>query len=610
MATTRPLRLCLAQINTTVGDLAGNADKVREAIARAREAGATVVAFPELTLCGYPAEDLLMRPQFVRDTDAVLATVAKEARDIVAVVGTVYADGDVYNSAAVCAEGGVTARYHKRYLPNYGVFDEARYFQRGAGVLVVRVNGVRLGVTICEDIWYPGGPLEEAVLEGGAEVVLNISASPYQQGKSRARERMLATRAADAVAAVAYCNLVGGQDELLFDGGSLLFDQAGELVARAPLFAEQLLFAEIDADDVFRQRLHDPRRRVDLAFGSEHARRQITHDLKIKPRAKAFRASAPAVAEPHVDAAAEVYAALVLGTRDYVEKNGFRGVVLGLSGGIDSALTATIAADALGAARVTGVSMPSRFTESRSQDDAAALASALGIRFDTVAIEPMVTAFETSLAQTFRGRTRDETEENIQARVRGTVLMALSNKFGWLVLTTGNKSELGVGYCTLYGDMAGGFAVLKDVPKTLVYDLARHVNRVAGRERIPQSTIDRPPTAELRPEQTDQDSLPPYDILDAILKAYIEEDRSIADIVADGFEARTVQRVARLVDRSEYKRRQGPPGIKISPRAFGKDRRLPITNRYREAPASPATRPARRSGRATPAPRRTRRRTP
>jgi len=574
-----PLRISLAQINPTVGDLAGNTEKILAYIERARELGVDLVVFPELVVPGYPPEDLLLKPDFVEANLACLERIAEQAQGITVVVGFVDRKDDIYNAAALLHDGRLAAVYHKIYLPNYGVFDENRYFQAGRRPLVFGLKGAVIGVNICEDIWYPAGPTEAQSL-AGAQLVVNISASPYHAGKGLARERMLATRAADDVVIVAFCNLVGGQDELVFDGGSVIFDERGELVARARQFEEDLLVVDLNPQGVCRQRLHDPRRRkeraarrgefevqrIDLA-GEESSGKK----LLLTPRQEA-----------RLEHTEEIYRALVLGTRDYVHKNGFQQVVIGLSGGIDSSLTAAIAVDALGAENVTGVFMPSRYSSQASLEDARQLATNLGIRFLIVPIDQTFQAYLNMLAEPFSDTEPDVTEENIQARIRGNILMALSNKFGWLVLTTGNKSELATGYCTLYGDMAGGFAVIKDVPKMLVYALAGHVNAQAGRQIIPQRVFDKAPTAELRPDQKDEDSLGPYRVLDPILHAYVEEDRSLGEIVALGFDEDTVRRVIRMVDRAEYKRRQAPPGVKITPRAFGKDRRVPITNRYRE----------------------------
>ncbi len=576
------LRVALAQLNLTVGDLAGNSARIIETIDEARSQGAQVVVFPELATTGYPPEDLLLKPAFVADNLARLREIATHTRDIVAIVGFVDADEDIYNAAAVLADGAWVGTYHKRYLPNYGVFDEDRYFMAGDSAPVFHFGDIPVGITICEDVWYPVGP---ATLQGiaGARLILNLNASPYTRGKWQMRETMLATRAMDNDLYFAYVNLVGGQDELVFDGGSVIFDPSGRVVARAPLFSEHLLIADLDLGAVFRSRLHDPLRRKERLLSELSADGVPRIPVAAFPVATGPRDAidGPAVAAPP-DPLAEVYGALVLGTRDYLRKNGFAKVVLGLSGGIDSALVAAIAVDALGADAVTGVSMPSRYSSGGSKDDARDLAERLGITFLTIPIEGTHAAALEMLGEVFAGTPSGLAEENLQARIRGNILMALSNKFGSLVLTTGNKSEMSVGYATIYGDMAGGFAVIKDVPKTLVFDLCRWRN-AQGREVIPFSTITKPPSAELRPDQVDTDSLPPYEVLDPILQAYVEDDKSAAEIVAGGADPELVARIIRLVDLNEYKRRQAAPGIKITARAFGRDRRLPITNRYREA---------------------------
>ncbi|MBC7226345.1 MAG: NAD+ synthase [Thermoflexales bacterium] len=575
------LRLALAQINVTVGDLDGNRERIRVWMERARAVGADIVVFPEMAVTGYPPEDLLLKPDFVEAAMDSLHSLASATYGLTAIVGCVYAVGDLYNAAAVFHDGRLAGLYFKQYLPNYGVFDEERYFRAGRENVVFVRNGITVGVSICEDIWYPGGPPEAQAFQAGAEVLINISASPYHMGKGRARERMLATRAADMTALVAYCNLVGGQDELVFDGQSFICGPQGEVIARGKLFEEDLVVADLDVRGVFRQRLRDPRwRKAHLSEG-EGVHRIALSELPV-PERKPL--SPPHV--PPLEELAEVYQALVLGTRDYVHKNGFREAVIGLSGGIDSSLTATIAADALGPDNVVGVAMPTRYSSPHSLEDAEQLARNLGIRFLVVPIDALFQGFLDVLAPIFQGRAPDVTEENLQPRIRGTILMALSNKFGWLVLTTGNKSETSVGYATLYGDTAGGFAVIKDVPKTLVYALARYRNARAGWDVIPRRVLEKPPSAELRPDQRDTDSLPPYEILDPIVQAYVEESCDLQEIVRRGFDEETVRRVIRMVDRSEYKRRQSPPGVKITPRAFGKDWRLPITNRYlrREPP--------------------------
>ncbi len=573
------LRIALAQINTIVGNLTGNTDKILSHLDRARELGVDLIAFPELAVPGYPPEDLLLKPSFVEANLQALDRIARATDGLTAIVGYVDRDDDIYNAAAVLDRGQVAGIYHKTYLPNYSVFDEERYFRAGERPLVFQLGEAKIGVNICEDIWYPAGPTKTQAL-AGAQLVVNISASPYHAGKGLSRERMLATRAADNVVLMAFCNLVGGQDELVFDGGSVIVDERGTVIARATLFEEDLLVADLDLGAVFRQRLHDPRLRKERALLGAGA---VQH-VELGPAPARLKPRQPLSLQlvPRPDARAEVYRAIVLGVGDYVRKNGFQRVVIGLSGGIDSALTACIAVDALGVDNVTGVFMPSRFSSTESEEDARQLAQTLGIDYRTIPIDSTFQAYLDMLAGPFADTEPGVAEENVQARIRGNILMALSNKFGWMVLTTGNKSEMSVGYATLYGDMAGGFAAIKDVPKDLVYALSRYVNEREGREVIPQRIFDKAPTAELRPNQTDQDTLPPYPVLDGILHAYVEEDRSLEQIVALGYDRATVAEVIRMVDRSEYKRRQAPPGIKITPRAFGKDRRLPITNWYRE----------------------------
>ena len=575
-----PFRLALSQLNTTVGDIAGNRDRIIETIRCAEQLGSELVAFPELALTGYPPEDLLLKPSFIRDNLIALADIASATGDTVAVVGCVDRADDIFNAAAVLYQGRVVHLYHKQFLPTYGVFDEDRYFRPGWEAPVFRLGDVALGVNVCEDIWYAVGPTNAQAL-AGAELIVNINASPYSDQKAAFRRKMLATRAADNHAIVAYVNMVGGQDELVFDGSSLIFDASGELLVEGRAFEEDLLVTDLDVAGVFRERLHDPRRRKEHLLREADRPSQVIQ-IDAQRRLVERRPPAPPRApQPEMSEIEQMYRALVLGTRDYVCKTGFNKVVLGLSGGIDSSLVAAIAADALGPKNVLGVSMPSRYSSQGSTDDAAELAQALGIHYEVVPVEPGFVGMLETLAEVFRGREPDVTEENLQARVRGQVLMAISNKLGHLVLTTGNKSEMATGYATLYGDMAGGFAVIKDVLKTRVYELARYRNNL--RPVIPESVLTKPPSAELRPDQTDQDSLPPYDMLDAILVAYVEEDHSLEEIVQQGFPAELVQRVVGLVDRAEYKRRQAPPGVKVSARAFGRDRRLPITNRYRDA---------------------------
>jgi NAD+ synthase (glutamine-hydrolysing) len=576
-----PFRLALAQINPTVGDLPGNRDRIIQTIRAAAAQGAELVAFPELALTGYPPEDLLLKPSFIRDNLEVLGEVARATGEIVVVLGCVDRTDDIYNAAAVLYQGRVVHLYHKQFLPTYGVFDEDRYFRPGSEAPVFRLGDVLLGVNVCEDIWYAVGPTNAQSL-AGAELIVNINASPFSEQKPAFRKKMLATRASDNHAIVAYVNMVGGQDELVFDGSSLVFDPSGELLAQGEAFKEDLLVVDLDVGGVFRERLHDPRRR------KGHLRREADRPAEVieisASRPQLGDRPALAKREPVSDLGAveETYQALVLGTRDYVCKTGFRKAVLGLSGGVDSSLVAAIAADALGPENVLGVSMPSRYSSQGSKDDAAELAQALGIAYQVVPIEGAFSTMLETLQGVFEGRQADATEENLQARIRGQILMGISNKFGHLVLTTGNKSEMAVGYATLYGDMAGGFAVIKDVLKTRVYEVSRYRNCLGHTPVIPEIVLTKPPSAELRPDQTDQDSLPPYDELDSILVAYVEEDRSIDEIVRQGFAPELVRRVVNMVDHNEYKRRQAPPGVKISPRAFGRDRRLPITNRYRD----------------------------
>ena len=568
------MRVALAQINTTVGDVWGNVERMKDALGRAVERGAGLVAFPELTVTGYPPEDLLMRPSFIQENLEGLQEFAKAVPEgVVCAAGFVDLNGDLFNSCAVVSGGEVLHRYHKRYLPNYGVFDENRYFREGSGSAMLEWGGSLVGVSVCEDIWYPGGPAREQAL-AGASVLLNISASPYHRQKGLFRERMLGVRASDYGCYVVFCNLVGGQDELVFDGHSVVFDPEGRLVARAKQFDEDLLVADLHPSESLIQRLHDPRPRKE---NPEHA-----PEIVRVPNAPSRPAAADARIEAYPSEEGEVLEALVLGLRDYFGKNGFSRAVLGLSGGIDSSLAAAVAVRALGPENVTGVLMPSRYTSEASNTDAVALAKNLGIDTQTVPIGPAFDAYRGMLEDAFKGLPEDVTEENLQSRIRGNILMALSNKFGWIVLSTGNKSEMSVGYSTLYGDSAGGFAVIKDVPKNLVYRVSREFNRVEGREMIPDSVLDKEPSAELRDNQRDTDSLPPYDVLDPILEAYIEEDKGVAEIVAAGYDEDDVRRIVGLVDRAEYKRRQAPTGIKVTGRAFGRDRRMPITNRFKE----------------------------
>jgi len=574
------MRVGIAQINSTVGDLRGNTKKIIQSIDQAKSLGVDLLTFPELAITGYPPEDLLLKPQFIRQNKECLDKIVERSSDMAVVLGFVDSAGDIYNAAAVLYDKKLVGVYHKFYLPNYGVFDENRYFQAGRECPVFIIYGIGIGITICEDMWYEAGP---AIVQAyaGARVLINISASPYHIGKGLLRERMLATRASDSVSIVVHNNLVGGQDELVFDGSSLIINEKGEVIARGKQFEEDFVVADLDVESVFRSQLHDPRRRKETPW----IREKLEEATKIE-----VSSEYPAIARPplpprrvdRLDEVAEIYQSLVLGTRDYVRKNGFEKVVIGLSGGVDSSLVAAIATDALGADNVIGVSMPSRYSSPDSVSDAEALARNLGIEFKVIPIEKAFSSYLETLAEPFKDTQPDVTEENIQARIRGNILFALSNKFGWLVLACSNKSEAATGYTTLYGDMAGGFIPLKDVPKTLVLELARYKNRQVGKEVIPSAVLTKAPSAELRPDQKDTDTLPPYDILDPILKAYVEDDLEIDQIIAMGFDRDMVTKVARLVDRSEYKRRQTAPGIKITPRDFGRDRRLPITNRFRE----------------------------
>ncbi|HEY5059199.1 MAG TPA: NAD+ synthase [Gaiellaceae bacterium] len=570
------MRLALAQIDPVVGDLDGNRALILANLERAREAGADLAVFPELAVTGYPPEDLLLRPGFVRAAEHSLLEIAREARGIVALVGAPIFDRDLFNVCAVCADGEVKALVKKRYLPNYGVFDEFRYFAPGDELFIFVQGDTLVGVTVCEDMWQPGPPATDLAL-AGAQLLVNISASPFHLGKDRTREDMFRARARDNTAYVAFCNTVGGQDELIFDGHSVVLDDEGTVLARAPGFEEALLVVDVDPTAVVARRLTDARRR---ALARERGGFGNARSFVLDNPRKQHEPVVPTIV-PLADELDQMRQALVLGLGDYVGKNGFSEVVVGVSGGIDSALTAAIAAEALGVDKVHCVSMSSRYSSEGTRTDARRLAESLGCDFREIAIGPMVEAFAAALAGSFAERAPDLTEENIQARIRGILLMALSNKFGWLLVATGNKSEMSVGYATLYGDMAGGFALLKDVYKTDVFRLARHLNERAGRELIPVSIIERAPSAELRADQLDEDSLPPYAALDEVLEAYVEEDRSLEELSLDGFDVDVVQRAVAMIDRAEYKRRQAPPGVRLRPKAFGRDRRTPITNRWR-----------------------------
>ncbi len=612
------MRLALCQINPTVGDIAGNAARIRAGLDDAGKAGAELVLFGELALTGYPPEDLLLREHFLADTRAALTELARVTHGAVAIVGfPEHADGHVYNAAAVLADGAVQAIYRKVHLPNYGVFDERRYFQPGSSGATIELDGRLIGLTVCEDIWLPGPPASQEAADG-ARLIVNISASPYHAGKGVERERLFGRRAREDGVPIAFCGLVGGQDELLFDGHSFVVDHTGETLARAMQFEEDLLLCDLDLDLVAAgspRSAGDPPQDtpgpLQVAPGVSATLESATQRAKTPPLVVLSGQSPapqpdpifPRLTEPIAPEEAEIYAALMLGLRDYVEKNGFSHVVLGLSGGIDSALVACLAADALGAERVSAAIMPSPYSSAATQDDARALAAALGIRTHELQIEPVMGSYTQALHTELAGHGVDGgpdlTEENLQARIRGNLLMALSNKFGWLVLTTGNKSEMSVGYTTLYGDLAGGLAVIKDVPKTLVYRLCEWRSSAAAAAPtahaggpalarvsapIPPSIIARAPSAELRHNQRDEDSLPPYELLDRILAGYIELDKGREQLIAEGLPAEEVDRTIRLVDLAEYKRRQAPPGIKVTTRAFGRDRRMPITNMYRSPP--------------------------
>ncbi|MEZ5073700.1 MAG: NAD+ synthase [Solirubrobacterales bacterium] len=556
------LRIALAQINPTVGDIDGNAALAADWIGRARERHADLVLLPELAICGYPPEDLLLKRHFLDACEDAVAALAQQVEGIVVMIGCPVRDAALHNGLAVIADGRIATRYRKLHLPNYGVFDERRYFDPGPVGEIVSIDGAIVGLTICEDIWLPGPPSSEEG-EAGARLIVNASASPYHRFKGTEREAMVAERAREAGAAIALCNMVGGQDELVFDGHSLIVDGHGQTVARAAQFEEELLVCDVELP------VRGPATAAAVPLTASLHTRRLDRD------------PVPRRVSPVKPPAAEVYAALVTGLGDYAAKNGFDHAVLGLSGGIDSALVALIAADALGGDRLTCVVMPSPHSSVDTQADAHAIGANLGAETIELPIGGLMGAYEELLAPRFAGTGPGIAEENLQARIRGNLVMALSNKFGWLPLSTGNKSEMSVGYATLYGDMAGGFAVLKDVPKLLVYELVADRVERADRELIPPSVIERPPSAELRPGQKDTDSLPPYEILDPALALYIEGDGSREDLVRSGLSRAEATRVAGLVDRAEYKRRQAPPGVKITTKAFGRDRRLPITNRFR-----------------------------
>lgn len=577
----KSIRLALCQINTIVGDLGENAKKIIDFIKETKKYSPDIVVFPELAITGYPPEDLLLKPRFIEDNLKALEKVKEYVEDFVAIVGVVDKKEDIYNAAAIIYQKKIVDMYHKVHLPNYGVFDEYRYFQSGMKYPVYEYRNTLFGVNICEDIWYPEGPATYQALLG-AEFIININSSPYTIGKQSLRERMISTRALDNIVIVAYLNSVGGQDELVFDGQSFVVNQNGDIIAVGKQFEEDALILDLDLDAVFMKRLHDPRRRQQaIKISTERKIERIKIDAE-KPSLIEKRSPLPcSLKRANYQLEEEIYKALLLGTRDYVYKNGFEKVCIGLSGGIDSSLVATIATDAIGKDCVIGLFMPSRFTSKESREDVYELSRNLDIKVIEISIDNIFDAYLNTLKPEFKDLPFDTTEENIQARIRGNILMAFSNKFGWLVLTTGNKSEMSVGYATLYGDMAGGFAVIKDVPKTLVYRICKWKNQKEGKAVIPERVLFKEPSAELRPGQKDIDALPPYEVLDPILKAYIEDDMSFDEIINLGCEPDCTKKIISMVDRSEYKRRQSPPGIKITQRAFGKDRRFPITNRYR-----------------------------
>ncbi len=572
----KKLRLALSQTNFVVGDIEGNTQKIKNAIKEALKHQCDIIAFPELAVTGYPPEDLLFKPSFIEKNLKAVQEIAKESKNIITIVGFVDKQEDIYNAAAVLLNGKVVAKYHKNFLPNYGVFDEIRYFQRGNEITIINIEGYKVGLSICEDIWYPENPINIQAIEG-AELIININASPYHIGKTVEREELLKVRARDNCVSIAYVNLVGGQDELVFDGNSIVVNPDGSFLTKAPAFEEDLLICDIELDSIFRLQLKDQRlRNLRSIYKREETVKEIFLDYRIKEKLE----SIPQRIVLDITETEEVYRALVLGVKDYIHKNGFEKVVIGLSGGIDSSLTATIAVDALGNDNVKGVLMPSQFTSKESIEDALELAKNLGIETFTFRIDGLFNSYMDELSHVFEGLGWSVAEENLQARIRGNLLMALSNKFGWIVLATGNKSEMSVGYATLYGDMVGGFAVLKDVYKTKVYELAEYRNGIS--KVIPDRVMKKPPSAELRPNQTDEEELLPYPILDEIIKLYVEDDLPVHDIVRLGFDRNSVERVIRMIDRNEYKRRQAPVGIRITKRAFGKDRRMPITNKFKE----------------------------
>ncbi len=578
MNNNQTLRIALAQINTTVGDFESNYNKIVNFLNEAAKIGAQIVVFPELAICGYPPEDLVYKKKFLAYNELYLEKVAAISKNIISVVGFVHSEKDIYNSAAVICDGKIAEIYNKIFLPNYGVFDEERYFSKGNKPLIFTINNeISFSVSICEDIWYPEGPGFQSALDG-ADVIININASPFHYKKWEMREKLLSVRAQDYNAAIAYCNLVGGQDEIVFDGHSLIVDENGNTVARGRFFEEDLIVYDLNINTIRTKRLLDPRWRKKQIFPPIFSSENIAAEITFRNRKKL--PVRPVIAPPTLEE--EVFKALVLGLKDYCDKNSFKKGLIGLSGGIDSSLAAVIAVEALGRENVSCLFMPSPYTSKESRDDAYRVAKNLNIDLIEIPITNIFQSYLENLSPVFKNLPADTAEENLQARIRGNLLMALSNKFGWLVITTGNKSEMSTGYATLYGDMAGGFALLKDVPKTMVYSLSRYYNKIKGQDIIPVSVLEKAPTAELKPDQKDQDTLPPYEILDKIVKSYVEDDLTYEDIIKLGIDEETVQKVIKFIDKNEYKRRQAPPGVKITPRAFGKDRRMPITNHFRE----------------------------
>ncbi|WP_028950590.1 NAD+ synthase [Sulfurihydrogenibium subterraneum] len=572
----RKIRVALGQINPIVGDFDYNLQKILDYIKKAKDLQVDIIAFPELALTGYPPEDLILKPSFIEKNLHYIKKIAENVEDIIAIVGFIDKKEDIYNAAAIIHNKNIIATYHKQFLPNYGVFDENRYFQKGNGLTVFEIEGYKFGVSICEDIWYPENPINTYAVEG-CEVVFNINASPYSEGKVKKREELLKVRSRDNLVSIAYVNLVGGQDELVFDGNSFFVNPNGEILAKGKSFEEDLIVADIDLDEIFRYQLRDNRLKN---LRSEYKRSENVKFIKLDYQIKEKIVNIEQKIILDTSEVENTYNALVLGLRDYITKNGFKKVVIGLSGGVDSSLVATIAVDALGSENVKGVLMPSPYTSKESIEDALELAKNLNIETFTIPITNIFQTYLNEFKEIFKGLNPDTTEENLQARIRGNILMALSNKFGWIVLATGNKSEMSVGYSTLYGDMVGGFAVIKDVLKTKVYQLCEYRNSIS--KVIPDRVLTKPPSAELRPNQTDEAELAPYHILDEIIKMYVEQDYSVEEIIKAGFDEKTVKKIVKLIDANEYKRRQSPIGIKITERAFGKDRRMPITNRFRE----------------------------